>query len=62
VFLMRSASSIPIDHRVRAVLADPSAPFVAFAGLLLGAAVLGSPVLAWASFAGLAGYSLSGSA
>jgi hypothetical protein len=59
---MRPASSISARHRLREVLADPSAPFVAFAGLLLGAAVLGSPVLAWASFAGLAGYSLSGSA
>jgi hypothetical protein len=46
---------------MRAVLADPSAPFVALAGLLVGAVVLGSPVLAWASLAGLAGYSLSGS-
>jgi hypothetical protein len=57
-----AASSISVGHRLREVLADPSAPFVLFAGLLLGAAVLGSPVLAWASFAGLAGYSLSGSA
>jgi hypothetical protein len=58
---MRQAPSIPAGHRVRVDLADPSAPFVAFAGLLVGAVVLGSPVLAWASLAGLAGYSLSGS-
>jgi len=62
VFLMRNMASISRGHRVQAVLADPAAPFVAFAGLLVGAAALGSPVLAWASFAGLAGYSLSGSA
>ena len=58
---MRHAASISAGHRVRVVLADPSAPFVAFAGLLVGAVVLGSPLLAWVSLAGLAGYSLSGS-
>lgn len=58
---MRHAASISAGHHMRAVLADPLAPFVAFAGLLVGAVVLGSPVLAWASLAGLAGYSLSGS-
>jgi hypothetical protein len=61
MFLMRQAASRSAGHRVRMVLADPSAPFGAFAGLLVGAAVLGSPLLAWASLAGLAGYSLSGS-
>jgi hypothetical protein len=61
MFLMRHAASISAGHRVRVVLADPSAPFVAFAGLLVGALVLRSPVLAWTSLAGLAGYSLSGS-
>lgn len=59
---MRHAASTSTGHRARVVLADPSAPFVTFAGLLAGAVVLGSPVLAWASLAGLAGYSLSGSA
>lgn len=58
---MHQAASISGDQRVRVVLADPSAPFVAFAGLAVGAVVLGSPLLAWASLAGLAGYSLSGS-
>ena len=58
---MRHAASISAGYRIRVVLADPSAPFVAFAGLLVGAVVLGLPVLAWASLAGLAGYSLSGS-
>lgn len=62
MFLMSSAPSISARHPVRAILADPAVPFVLLAGLLVGAAVLGSPVLAWASFAGLAGYSLSGSA
>lgn len=59
---MRHVASVSVGHRVRVVLADPSAPFLAFAGLLVGAVVLRSPVLAWASLAGLAGYSLSGSA
>ena len=61
MFLMRQATSISAGHRVRVVLADPWAPFVAFAGLVVGAVMLGSPLLAWASLAGLAGYSLSGS-
>ena len=58
---MAPAAGVSAGRRVRAVLGDPVAPFLAFAGLLGGAVVLGSPVLAWAGLAGLAGYSLSGS-
>jgi hypothetical protein len=48
--------------RMRATLADPSMPLLAFTGLLIAAAALWSPWLAWTGFAALAGYSLSGSA
>jgi hypothetical protein len=61
MFLMRNAASISAGQRAWVVLADPSTPFVALAGLAVGAVLLGSPLLAWASLAGLAGYSLSGS-
>jgi hypothetical protein len=62
VFLMSHATSVPASYRVRAILTDPSAPFVLFTGLLVAAAVLPSTWLVWVGFAGLAGYSLSGSA
>ena len=58
---MGRAAGVSAGLRVRGVLGDPVAPFLAFAGLLAGAVALGSPVLAWAALAGLAGYSLSGS-
>jgi hypothetical protein len=48
-------------QRARKLLTDPAAPTLLLAACLVVAWVLSSDVLAWASFAGLAGYSLSGS-
>lgn len=48
-------------HRARKLLTDPAAPTLLLAACLVVAQVLSSDVLAWATFAGLAGYSLSGS-
>jgi hypothetical protein len=49
------------QHRARQRLADPAAPMLLLATCLAFAQVISSEVLAWATFAGLAGYSLSGS-
>jgi hypothetical protein len=48
-------------QRARRRLTDPAAPTFLLATCLVIAQVVSSDVLAWATFAGLAGYSLSGS-
>ena len=48
-------------QRARRRLTDPAAPTLLLATCLVAAQVASSDVLAWATFAGLAGYSLSGS-
>jgi hypothetical protein len=48
-------------QRARQCLTDPAAPTLLLATCLVVAQVVSSDVLAWATFAGLAGYSLSGS-
>jgi hypothetical protein len=48
-------------QRARQYLTDPAAPTLLLATCLVAAQVVSSDVLAWATFAGLAGYSLSGS-
>jgi hypothetical protein len=48
-------------QRARRYLTDPAAPALLLAACLVVAHLVSSDVLAWATFAGLAGYSLSGS-
>jgi hypothetical protein len=48
-------------QRARRRLTDPAAPTLLLAACLVVAEAAPSDVLAWATFAGLAGYSLSGS-
>jgi hypothetical protein len=48
-------------QRARQRLTDPAVPALLLTTCLVIAQVVSSEVLAWATFAGLAGYSLSGS-